>query len=44
VVEIAEEFIEAVNRWQILVAVTQMILAELSCRVTNGFKLYNRRM
>ena len=34
VVKIAEELVEAVNRGQKLVAVAEMVLAELSGRVT----------
>ena len=33
VVEVTEELVEAVNRWQELVAVAEMILAELPGRV-----------
>ena len=33
VIEIAEELVEAMHRWQKLVAVAEMVLAELSGRV-----------
>src|SRR5262249_49746770 len=36
VIEVAEEFVEAVHRRQVLVAIAEMVLAELAGRVTEG--------
>ena len=38
VVEVAEELIEAVVGGQVLVAVTEVVLAELACRVALGLE------
>src|SRR6476619_5035702 len=40
VIQIAEELIESVDRRQVLVAVTQMVLAELSGRIASTFKKF----
>src|SRR5262245_5977 len=41
VIEIAEEFVEAVCSRQKLIAIAQMVLAELSRCVTEGFKQFS---
>src|SRR5262249_11746780 len=37
-VKITEKFIEAVNGWDELVQITEVVLAELSCGVPHGFE------
>ena len=43
VVQVAEEFVEAVNGREKLVAVAEMVLAELACRITKRLEQFRDR-